>query len=72
MPHEIWALPFTYYVAIRDDYIDIMIPPEKREEIEGNLSLTRLDELADKGISDIDFDAVLRKQRQGRKAVGHG
>lgn len=69
LPHEIWSLPFTYYVTVRDDFLDIVNPKGEDGEDLGELSLQRLDELAEKGITDIDFDAVLRQQR---KVVRHG
>jgi hypothetical protein len=69
-PFRVWGLPFTAYVALRDDYIDIALPAEKRAELGSDFSLTKLDELADQGINDIDYDAVLRQRR--KKKADHG
>lgn len=66
---EVWALPLSSYVGLRTDYLDIVIPKDEDGEPIGDLSLTRLDELADKGVTDIDYDRVLAKRR---KAVRHG
>lgn len=69
-PFEVWALPFTVYISLRDDYLDIALPPKSDEDIGDVSSLERLDELADKGVVDIDYDAILRQQR--RKKVRRG
>lgn len=71
LPHEVWNLPFTYYVTLRDQFVDIVSPPKDEDGVDGDLSLSRLDELADKGIVDIDYDRVLRQQRR-RKVGRHG
>ena len=31
LPHEIWALPLHYYLAIRREYLKIVGPPSEKK-----------------------------------------
>lgn len=65
LPHEIWALPFSYYRTLRDDFVELHNGPEEPKAKLDDRPLTpdRLDELAEQGVTSIDMDDVLRKRK---------
>lgn len=72
-PFWVWALPFTAYITLRDDYLDIVAPKGEDDEMPSDITLEGLDKFdAEKGVAvSIDYDKVLRDQRRG-KAVRRG
>lgn len=72
LPHEIWDLPFGYYITLRDQYIEMTLPASKKTDAEGELAelnATSATEIG-RGTTTIDYDAVIRQRR--RKAGRHG
>lgn len=68
LPHEIWDLPFNYYVTLRDQTIEMLSPEKTRtaEEALGDVTADRVTSVHE-GISVVDYDAVLRQRRKGRR-----
>lgn len=72
-PFEVWSLPFTAYVALRDDYIDLVTPRDKDgQKIPDDISLDALDkhDAEGKGPLSIDYDAVLAQRRKQKVRRG--
>lgn len=69
-PDEVWQFPFGYYLTLRNMYVRMFskssssTADRKSGDIGPTLTSERLDQLAEEGVTDIDFDDFIAKSRR--------